>query len=79
MARKNGGRFFVLVRGGETFETRNMMKLLYHAIGKSLTEEGLSLGAGVIELGMVSFPDDSTDMWELFDRIEEKKIRKYIE
>ncbi len=79
VARKNGGRFFVLVRGGETFETRNMMKLLYHAIGKSLTEEGLSLGAGVIELGMVSFPDDSTDMWELFDRIEEKKIRKYIE
>lgn len=79
VARKNGGRFFVLLRGGETYETRNMMKLLYHAIGKSLTEEGLSPGAGVIELGTVSYPDDSSDPWELFDRIEEKKIRKYIE
>ncbi len=79
VTRKGGGRFFVLLKGGETFETRNMMKLLYHAIGKSLTEEGLSASAGVIELGTASFPDDSSDMWELFDRIEEKKIRKFIE
>jgi GGDEF domain-containing protein len=79
VARKNGGRFFVLLKGGETYETRNMMKILYHAIGKSLAEEGLSPGSGVIELGTVSYPDDSSDPWELFDRIEEKKIRKYIE
>ncbi len=79
VARKSGGRFFVLLRGGETFETRNMMKLLYHAVGKSLAEQGLSAGAGVVELGTVSFPDDSPDLWELFDRIEEKKIRKFIE
>ncbi|HBL24842.1 MAG TPA: hypothetical protein DDZ40_12110 [Deltaproteobacteria bacterium] len=79
VARKNGGRFFVLLKGGETFETRNMMKLLYHAVGKSLSEEGLSAGAGMIELGTVSYPDDSPDLWELFDRIEEKKIRKFIE
>ncbi len=79
VARKNGGRFFVLLKGGETFETRNMMKLLYHAVGKSLSEEGLSAGAGMIELGTVSYPDDSRDLWELFDRIEEKKIRKFIE
>jgi GGDEF domain-containing protein len=79
VARKSGGRFFVLLKGGETFETRNMMKLLYHAVGKSLAEQGLSAGAGVVELGTVSFPDDSADLWELFDRIEEKKIRKFIE
>jgi len=79
VTRKGGGRFFVLLKGGETFETRNMMKLLYHAIGKSLSEEGLSTGAGMIELGTASFPDDSSDLWELFDRIEEKKIRKFIE
>lgn len=79
VARKSGGRFFVLLKGGETFETRNMMKLLYHAVGKSLAEQGLSAGAGVVELGTVSFPDDSPDLWELFDRIEEKKIRKFIE
>lgn len=79
VARKNGGRFFVLLKGGETFETRNMMKLLYHAVGRSLAEQGLSAGAGVVELGTVSFPDDSPDLWELFDRIEEKKIRKFIE
>ncbi len=79
VARKSGGRFFVLLKGGETFETRNMMKLLYHAVGRSLAEQGLSAGAGVVELGTVSFPDDSPDLWELFDRIEEKKIRKFIE
>lgn len=79
VARKGGGCFLVLLRDGETFETRNMMKLLYHAIGKILTEEGLSAVAGMIELGMASFPDDSPDLWELFDRIEEKKIRKFIE
>ena len=79
VARKSGGRFFVLLKGGETFETRNMMKLLYHAIGRSLSEEGLSAEAGVIEVGTASFPDDSGDVWELFDRIEEKKIRKFIE
>jgi len=56
-----------------------MMKLLYHAVGRSLAEQGLSAGAGVVELGTVSFPDDSPDLWELFDRIEEKKIRKFIE
>jgi hypothetical protein len=48
-------------------------------VGKSLSEEGLSAGAGMIELGTVSYPDDSPDLWELFDRIEEKKIRKFIE
>lgn len=79
VARKNGGRFFVLLKGGETFETRNMTKLLHHAVNKSLAEEGLSAGAGMIEIGTVSFPDDSPDLWELFDRIEEKKIRKFIE
>jgi GGDEF domain-containing protein len=79
VARKNGGRFFVLLKGGEAFETRNMIKLLYHAIGKSLVEEGLSMGCGIIEIGTVNFPDDSSDPWELFERIEEKKIRKFIE
>lgn len=79
VARKSGGRFYILLKGGESFETRNMMKLLYHAIGKSLSEEGLSMGAGMIEMGTVNFPDDSSDPWELFERIEDRKIRKFIE
>ena len=77
ITRKGGGHFYIALKGSETFETRNTVKLLQHAISKSLSEEGLSSGAGnVIESTMTSFPEDTGDLWKLFEKKEEKKAKK---
>ncbi len=79
VSRKSGGHFYIALKDSELFETRNMVKLLHHAIGKSLSEERLSEGGNVIELTTASFPEDSHDLWGLFEKGEEKKLKKIIE
>ena len=77
ITRKGGGHFYIALKGSETFETRNMVKLLQHAISKSLSEEGLPSGTGnVVESTMMSFPGDTGDFWKLFEPKEEKKAKK---
>jgi GGDEF domain-containing protein len=78
IARKGGGHFYIALKGSQTFETRNMVKLLQHAISKSLSEERLSLSArDMIELDIASFPEDTEDLWNLFEKKEEKKPKKF--
>jgi GGDEF domain-containing protein len=78
ITRKTGGHFYIALKGSETFETRNMIKLLHHAISKSLSEEGLSSGVkDMIELSMANFPGDTEDLWKLFETTEEKKPKKF--
>jgi hypothetical protein len=78
ITRKGAGHFYIALKGSETFETRNMIKLLHHAITKSLSEERLSSGArDMIELSMVNFPEDTGDLWNLFEQREEKKLKKF--
>jgi len=79
VTRKSGGHFYIALKGSETFETRNMAKLLHYGISKSLSEESLSDAGSMIELGMTSFPEDTQDLWELFEKPEEKKLKKIIE
>jgi GGDEF domain-containing protein len=79
VTRKSGGHFYIALKGSETFETRNMVKVLHYGISKSLSEESLSDAGSMIELGMTSFPEDTQDLWELFEKPEEKKLRKIIE
>jgi hypothetical protein len=31
----------------------------------------------MIELGMVNFPEDTYDLWNLFEKKEEKKLKKF--
>ena len=77
ITRKGGGHFYIALKGSETFETRNTVKLLQLAISKSLSEEGLSSGTGnVVESTMTSFPGDTGDFWKLFETKEEKKAKK---
>ena len=55
-----------------------MVKLLHHAISKSLSEERLSSGVkDMIELSMANFPEDTEDLWKLFETKEEKKPKKF--
>ncbi len=69
IARKGGGHFYIVLREIETFEARNKVKLLQHAVGKSLSEEGLSSGAkDGIELNMMNFPEDGEDLWKFFEK-----------
>jgi len=78
ITRKGGGHFYIALKGSETFETRNTVKFLQHAISKSLSEEGLPSGTGnVVESTMMSFPGDTGDFWKLFEPREEKKAKKY--
>ncbi len=79
VTRKSGGHFYIALKDAETFETRNMLKFLNHAIAKSLSEERLSDTAGTVELGMVSFPEDTRELWRLFEKQEEKKFKKIID
>lgn len=73
IARKGGGHFYVVLKGGETYETRNTLKLLNHAINKSLSEERLSSGIkDVIELNVTGFPGDIDDLWNFFEKIEKR-------
>lgn len=76
ICRKGGGRFIIMVKGKEAFETRNMIKLLNHAITKSLSEEQLSDGRDDVEIGMSRYPEDAQDIWGLLEKAENKTIRK---
>ncbi|HVN96979.1 MAG TPA: GAF domain-containing protein [Syntrophorhabdaceae bacterium] len=79
VTRKSGGHFYVAVKGNETFETRNMLKFLHHAISKSLSEEKLSDMGNKVEIAVANFPDDTRDLWKLFDKQKETKFRKIID
>ena len=69
ITRKGGGHFYIVLRENEPFEARNKLKLLQHAVGKSLSEEGLPSGVrDVIELDMVNFPEDGENLWKFFEK-----------
>ncbi len=73
ITRKSAGHFYIALRGSEVFETRNTLKLLNHAINKSLSEERLSSGVkDVIEFNMASSPGDIDDLWNFFEKIEKR-------
>ncbi len=78
ITRKSGGHFYIALKGSEIFEIRNMVKLLNHTIVKSLSEERISESGGMLQLGVTSFPEDSGDLWELFEKVE-KKLKKIID
>lgn len=79
ISRKGGGRFYIAVKGSDVVESRNMIKLIQHTAQKILSEERISDRGDLVECGMCLFPEDGKDLWELFEKVEEKKHRKIIE
>ena len=79
ISRKGGSRFYIAVKGNDMVETRNMIKLIQYTAQKILSEERVFDRGDLIECGMCLFPEDSKDLWELFEKADEKKHRKIIE
>lgn len=75
ISRKGGGHFYVLLRGRETVDTRNIVKILNYTIAKHISEEIPVDQKNMTEMGMSHFPSDSTNLWELLDRARNVKIR----
>jgi GGDEF domain-containing protein len=73
VARKSGGHFYALVRGKEAAEIKNVLKVLHHTIARSISEETASEQKGVVDIGVASFPDDGTNLWDLFERVSSKR------
>ncbi|OPY82297.1 MAG: cyclic-di-GMP phosphodiesterase [Syntrophorhabdus sp. PtaU1.Bin153] len=75
ITRKSGGHFYVLLKGGEAVESRNILKILNYTISKNISEEMTVDEKNITELGISYFPDDGRNLWELLDRAQDRKIR----
>jgi diguanylate cyclase (GGDEF)-like protein len=75
ISRKGGGHFYVLLRGRETLDARNILKILNYTISKNISEEITADLKTMTEMGISHFPEDSKNLWELLDRAKDKKIR----
>jgi diguanylate cyclase (GGDEF)-like protein len=72
IARKGGGHFYVLFRGSEMVEIKNVLKVLNYTISKGISEDKALDRSATVESGMSSFPEDGKSLWELLDKAEEK-------
>jgi GGDEF domain-containing protein len=75
ISRKGGGHFYVLLRGSEALDARNILKILNYTISKNISEEVAIDQKTMTEMGISHFPDDSKNLWELLDRAKDRKIR----
>lgn len=75
ISRKGGGHFYVLLRGKEALDARNILKILNYTIAKNISEDVAIDHKTMTEMGISHFPDDSKNLWELLDRAKERKIR----
>ncbi len=76
ISRKGGGHFYVLLRGADKTEARNTLRLLHHAINKSLSEERLSSGGvDMLESDIINFPADSGDFWGYLEKRRKKELQ----
>jgi diguanylate cyclase (GGDEF)-like protein len=75
ISRKGGGHFYVLLRGSEAIDARNILKILNYTISKNISEEVAIDQKTMTEMGISHFPNDSKNLWELLDRAKDRKIR----
>jgi GGDEF domain-containing protein len=75
ITRKGGGHFYILLRGSEAFDARNILKILNYTIAKNISDDLDVDHKNMTELGVSHFPDDSKNLWELLDRARDRKIR----
>ena len=75
ISRKGGGHFYVILRGKDALDARNVLKILNYTISKNISEDVTVDQKTMTEMGISHFPDDSKDLWELLDRAKDRKIR----
>lgn len=74
VARKRGGHFSVLLKDSDVMEISSILRVLHYSIAKGLAEEKVDNIMNDAEIGISSFPEDSTDIWGLLDKAGHKKI-----
>jgi len=75
ISRKGGGHFYILLKGREAIDARNILKILNYTIAKNISEDIKIDQKNLTEMGVSHFPDDSKNLWELLDRAKDRKIR----
>ena len=75
ISRKGGGHFYILLKGRETIDARNIVKILNYTIAKNISEDIQIDQKNLTEMGVSHFPEDSKNLWELLDRAKNRKIR----
>jgi diguanylate cyclase (GGDEF)-like protein len=75
ISRKGGGHFYALLRGKDTLDAMNILKILNYTIAKNISEDLAIDQKNMTEIGISHFPDDSKNLWELLDRANDRKIR----
>jgi len=68
ITRKGGGHFYLLVKGGDETEIRNLLRILNHTIRKSVFEDKTWDVESAVESGAACFPEDGTDLWALLEK-----------
>jgi GGDEF domain-containing protein len=71
IARSGEGHFYVAVKGAETPEGENVLKILRFTILRNLSSE-VTVEKRDIEIGTARFPKDGEDLWELLDIAEDR-------
>lgn len=75
ISRKGGGHFYIVLRGKEALDARNILKILNYTISKNINDDVAIDQKTMAEMGISHFPDDSKNLWELLDRAKDRKIR----
>ncbi|MBP1745551.1 MAG: hypothetical protein H6Q54_166 [Deltaproteobacteria bacterium] len=75
ISRKGGGHFYILLKGREAIDARNIVKILNYTIAKNISEDIQIDQKNLTEMGVSHFPEDSKNLWELLDRAKDRKIR----
>ena len=75
ISRKGGGHFYILLKGREAIDARNIVKILNYTIAKNISEDIQIDQKNLTEMGVSHFPEDSKNLWELLDRAKNRKIR----
>lgn len=75
ISRKGGGHFYILLKGREAIDARNILKILNYTIAKNISEDITIDQKNLTEMGVSHFPEDSKNLWELLDRAKDRKIR----
>jgi len=75
ISRKGGGHFYILLKGREAIDARNIVKILNYTIAKNISEDIQIDQKNLTEMGVSHFPEDSRNLWELLDRAKDRKIR----
>jgi hypothetical protein len=67
---RRGARFYLLIMDSDGADPVNLLKITQHTIRKSVAKDAPIDAGDFIESGVARFPDDSRDLWQLFDRAE---------